>query len=208
MFKRFLFIFFVLFSFCFSFNLAFAAECSFTKGCYRVDALITGPDCSCPWMEGGDNSNCELGDCPQVIDCQWGDWGECNLNCGGGTQTRIKIPAQGGGQDCVGELLQACNTEPCPWRRYECDTSIGEYICTQVETIGQNTYETKEKCREDEDNECKKNVIFPEYYKKIIGDCWQLTSYDWSGLSYQVTMGYVNDDNYLDLIEIDSSCNL
>lgn len=50
-----------------------------------------------------------------AVDGGWGDWGSCSADCGGGTQTRsCDNPApSGGGDDCVGEASQACNTDDC-----------------------------------------------------------------------------------------------
>jgi len=41
-----------------------AQQCSTTEGCYRPGASIAGPDCSCPWIDGGNNSRCIEGGCP------------------------------------------------------------------------------------------------------------------------------------------------
>ena len=58
----------------------------------------------------------------QPVDCEfseWSAWGGCNVECGGGTETRtrtIAVEASCGGQTCVGDLeeTQDCNIEPCP----------------------------------------------------------------------------------------------
>ena len=51
----------------------------------------------------------------------WGDWGECSVTCGGGTQTRNRSctnpPVAHGGRPCVGptEMTQDCNNDVfCP----------------------------------------------------------------------------------------------
>ncbi|MDT8319947.1 MAG: hypothetical protein RQ826_05410 [Xanthomonadales bacterium] len=51
---------------------------------------------------------------PEPVDCHWSAWGECSEECGGGTQTRIKIGPENGGEECFGPDTQDCNTSPCP----------------------------------------------------------------------------------------------
>ena len=57
-----------------------------------------------------------------TVDGQWsdyGEWGECDAECDGGTQTRTKTcsnPAPAYfGDDCVGDAddSQPCNQDPC-----------------------------------------------------------------------------------------------
>ena len=50
----------------------------------------------------------------------YGDWSDCSVECGGGTQTRTRhcsntAPAHGGAY-CEGEEteFQACHTQQCP----------------------------------------------------------------------------------------------
>ncbi len=186
-----------------------ALDCSTTEGCYRPGAGIAGPDCSCPWIDGGDNSRCIEGGCPQVVDCQWSEWSECSVNCGGGIQTRtIKTEAQGGGEQCIGSFQQTCNTNPCPWRRGECDTDIGEYSCTQVgqneETEGQTIYETEGECREDTENQCIKNIS--DEVEKVMGDCWgNKKIYNFTSRvspAGRYAVGDVNNDGYNDIVSL------
>ena len=57
------------------------------------------------------------------VDGRWsdyGDWGACSADCGGGTQIRSRTctnPAPDhGGDECEGEAddTQTCNEDPCP----------------------------------------------------------------------------------------------
>eukprot|EP01046_Picozoa_sp_COSAG06_P010573 COSAG06_NODE_579_length_14027_cov_2.460942_5_plen_3130_part_00 len=58
--------------------------------------------------------------CP--VDCagEWGQWGDCSVPCGNGTQTRIFVVStepQHGGAECPEHdtsQAQVCNPEPCP----------------------------------------------------------------------------------------------
>ena len=58
--------------------------------------------------------------CP--VDCagEWGEWGDCSLPCGNGTQTRSFVvlqEPQHGGAECPDHdtsQSQACNVDPCP----------------------------------------------------------------------------------------------
>jgi len=71
----------------------------------------------------------------------WSQWGTCSLSCGGGTQTRLcnnPLPMYGG-DDCVGESIQECNTQVCPidggWSDWSectglCDTGTQTRTCT------------------------------------------------------------------------------
>lgn len=50
---------------------------------------------------------------------EWGEFGECSVSCGKGTQTRFRAcdnpPAAYGGRDCIGESedIRPCNDFPC-----------------------------------------------------------------------------------------------
>ena len=198
---------FSLFLFLFLTSPVRALDCSTTEGCYRPGAGIAGPDCSCPWIDGGDNSRCIEGGCPQVVDCQWSEWSECSVNCGGGIQTRtIKTEAQGGGQECIGSFQQTCNTNPCPWRRGECDTDTGEYTCTQVgqneEIAGQTIYETEGECRED-DGQCSE-----VYIKKVWENCWTKTIYTMQKGGLNLALADLDKDGKEDLVSIDVGCSV
>ena len=69
-------------------------------------------------------------ECP--IDCEgsWGEWGDCDESCGGGTQNRyftVSVDAVNGG-DCEAgngdSQSQPCNLDPCP---VDCEGSWGEW---------------------------------------------------------------------------------
>ena len=60
-----------------------------------------------------------------TVDGEWsdyGEWGACNADCGGGTQTRTKTctnPAPAYfGNECQGDAddSKPCNQDPCPGR--------------------------------------------------------------------------------------------
>jgi len=204
---------FSLFLFFFTVFPVQALECSTAQGCYRPGAEIAGPDCSCPWIDGGDNSRCIEGGCPQIIDCQWSDWSVCSVKCGGGIQTRtIEVQPQNGGKECPGSDTQTCNTDPCPWRRGECNTDIGEYTCIQVgqdeETAGPTTYETEEECREDTENKCIKDIS--DEVEKVMGDCWNRRTYSFmkrnsfrTGFTNNdYVVGDANNDGYDDIVAL------
>ena len=50
---------------------------------------------------------------------EFGAWGACSANCGGGKQERSRTctnpPPSGGGAQCSGvaKEVRACNTDPC-----------------------------------------------------------------------------------------------
>jgi hypothetical protein len=77
------------------------------------------------------------------IDCQWSDWSECSLSCGGGTQTRIiETYPSNGGQECGNKATQDCNTQNCPidcqWSDWsECSLSCGGGTQTRSKTPAQ-----------------------------------------------------------------------
>jgi hypothetical protein len=71
-----------------------------------------GRDC------GPTSRACNTEACPPPsqsnVDCKVGDWGECSVPCGGGTQTApILVNKQGNGQPCS-STSRACNTQECP----------------------------------------------------------------------------------------------
>lgn len=43
---------------------------------------------------------------------EWGAWGRCSVECGGGQQSRTRT-CERGGCDGVGRMARACNTQPC-----------------------------------------------------------------------------------------------
>lgn len=75
------------------------------------------------------HENCNLGHCP--VDCvlsSWSNWGECDVTCGGGTQTRTRSVVTEdahGGLSCDDSTIdsQACNLESC------CTPDCNNKIC-------------------------------------------------------------------------------
>jgi hypothetical protein len=201
------FCFVLLFSFLFLFpKLTYAQECSSTKGCYRDNAEIAGPDCSCPSIAGGDNSNCELANCPEIIDCVWSDWSACSKKCGGGVQTRtIKTPAEGGGKACIGSTTQSCNTEPCPYYRIsDCDTNTGRYACINDGEHGTKTpYTSMKGC--ERDAKCVKDIS--KEVEEVFGTCWSRKTYAFTsntgdGAVGKWAVGDLNNDGYDDIVSL------
>jgi len=97
----------------------------------------------------------------------WGIWGECSKNCGGGEKKRTRecVGPQYGGVDCdsIGsgkhEEFESCNTNPCPidgyWEDWgpwsECvnGEQIAVRICVDPQYGGENCLgerEKKQKC--------------------------------------------------------------
>ena len=87
-----------------------------TRSCTNPEPMYGGDDCEGEWVE---NRNCFLKHCP--VDCVWLDWtewGQCNRDCGNGTQhrTREKVVEQFEGRPCEGPGAESrpCNTHHCP----------------------------------------------------------------------------------------------
>ncbi|MBU1977563.1 MAG: hypothetical protein KJ958_00165, partial [Gammaproteobacteria bacterium] len=69
-----------------------------------------GQECE---FEDGATRDCPIDPCP--IDCEWGEWSECDVDCGPGMQTReILIEAAWGGLECEGPTEQECYAGDCP----------------------------------------------------------------------------------------------
>ena len=53
----------------------------------------------------------------------WGQWGSCDVSCGGGTRYRYRDP-QHGGDDCSGlgsnAQTEVCNSNNCPSKSFNC----------------------------------------------------------------------------------------
>ncbi|CAI8000125.1 Thrombospondin-2 [Geodia barretti] len=69
-----------------------------------------------------DIETCNTQPCPIPCDWEWGEYGDCTVTCGGGTQTRVPriiTPAQHGGH-CPQHVIDGvpetttCNTATCP----------------------------------------------------------------------------------------------
>ncbi|CAH1773844.1 unnamed protein product [Owenia fusiformis] len=120
-------------------------ECSVTcgGGNHSRDRQCIGPfygglDCQEPLNQTQD---CNTQFCPvDGVWTDWGEWGSCNVSCGGGSKLRHRqcIPPQYGGADCIGGPAGAtdmttCSTEPCPvdgdwslWSGWsDCNTTCG-----------------------------------------------------------------------------------
>ena len=81
----------------------------------RVQAQFDGEECP----DLIQVTKCNTEPCP--IDCEvtdWGQWGKCSKDCGGGKQYRsrqIRVPPQNGGLECPRlEDVRNCNQKPCP----------------------------------------------------------------------------------------------
>ena len=82
-------------------------------------------DGSCEMGGEVETDDCNTQPCP--VDCvgNWGDWGDCNKTCGGGTKSRTwnvtTTEKHGGTCEMRGKTeTESCNTTPCPcegeWR--------------------------------------------------------------------------------------------
>ncbi|XP_063690486.1 uncharacterized protein LOC134823063 [Bolinopsis microptera] len=108
-----------------------------TRTCTNPAPLHGGAECA---GDSTDTQPCNTESCP--INGGWtnyGDWAECSVTCGGGSQSRTRTctnPAPlHGGAECAGDSTetQPCNTESCPinggWSNYgdwaECSKTCG-----------------------------------------------------------------------------------
>jgi hypothetical protein len=89
--------------------------------------------------------SCGREDCP--VDCvqtTWSDWGNCDLTCGSGYQTRTRettISASHGGITCgTTAASRACNTEDCP---VDCRVSAWGNFGPCTHTCGQHGSHTR-----------------------------------------------------------------
>jgi len=118
----------------------------------------------------------------KTVDGEWsdyGEWGDCDADCDGGTQTRTKTcsnPAPAYfGNDCVGDASdsQPCNQNPCPvdggWTDYgewgACSAACGEGTQTRSRTCTKPAAaHGGAECEgeEDENKPCDSRVPCPE----------------------------------------------
>ena len=68
-------------------------------------------EASAETLPNSNTSNADLADpLEPEIECSYGDWGTCSVDCGGGTQTRELLS---GFSDVCIDLSQVCNTQVC-----------------------------------------------------------------------------------------------
>jgi len=86
------------------------------RACNNPTPAWGGRNCS---GEPKEVKDCFLRNCP--VPCMWlpwSNWTDCSKSCDNGTKSRRRdfIPAQYGGEVCVGERTetQLCNTQACP----------------------------------------------------------------------------------------------
>lgn len=69
---------------------------------------------ACPYTT--ENRGCNDKYCPADCDYEWGDWGGCSENCGGGLQYRspkVAYKPANDGKACPSQEKKACNTAYC-----------------------------------------------------------------------------------------------
>lgn len=90
---------------------------------------------------------------------KWGNWSDCSVTCGNGTQTRYRdCSSHGhGGKDCWGKGLQArpCQKYPCKsdnkWSNWNdwtsCSTSCGDGIKTRLRVCKNSSGQFSKNCQ-------------------------------------------------------------
>ena len=103
---------------------------------------------------------------PPAVNCvgEFGDWRECSVGCGGGTQSRSytpTIPASNGGTACPEDQTQDCNTQACAvnckgvfgdWR--ECSVGCGGGTQSRSFTPTTEAINGGTACPEDQTRDC------------------------------------------------------
>jgi hypothetical protein len=125
--------------------------CDDNGGCAGTDATTI------PLADGGcdDEDECTADECAddsEQVDCthtslavncagSWGDWGDCTVDCGGGTQTKTYTVTEAafcGGDECEADngdtQSQECNTNACSCELGPDNPDNGEYG-TCLETL-------------------------------------------------------------------------
>ncbi|XP_063690504.1 coadhesin-like [Bolinopsis microptera] len=120
-----------------------------TRTCSNPVPEYGGANCQGQRDEAQD---CNSQQCP--IDGGWsefGDWSECSVECGGGSQTRTRtcsnpVPEYGGA-DCQGQSDEAqdCNTRSCPYIKLVVHCNDIEVLNTLISesTCGYSYWKTK-----------------------------------------------------------------
>ena len=164
----------------------------------------------------------------EPVDCsgEWGEWDECSLECGGGTQQReykITKEAKNGGESCANEDGETeereCNTDDCipcegEWNEWsECSVPCGggtqqrEYTVTREagpggESCSNETGDTEERTCNTDVCSVQDTVDVDDFKNKFCGTEIYTTDYGpgW-GCKSTYQLGYGNGGAYKDTLE-------
>jgi len=94
------------------------------------------------------DEDCNGSDLACAVNGGWSVWGECSATCGGGTQSRTctNPPPSGGGDSCVGDLTQACNSQSCGGGSVATSTGGGGGSGGHLVRCGDGIREWEEQC--------------------------------------------------------------